>query len=317
MVLGMYSAMQLIVSDLDGTLVNYAAKEVPRFTRDVIASVTQTGCRFSIATGRDWEGARPIVAQLGITTPLILQSGALIVEPPQPVISGADIPGDPLEMDSTAEPELLPRLLRMTPLRPALDCQLLQLAKELTLNDFYLDHQECYRATRIATTEGETLFQKLHAVREDIMNDAVIGGDITDRPVLKHLFTGAEQPIKQLQRLLDHDVKPRPNLVLWPPDHGGTEWLLEVFDPLASKGQALQWLASYLKISSRRVMAFGNDWNDLDLLQYAGAGVAVANSPAKVLAAASIEIPGPEQEGVASFLKKCMHERNTAIERGG
>ncbi|HEX7713046.1 MAG TPA: hypothetical protein VF531_03410 [Bacillota bacterium] len=52
---------------------------------------------------------------------------------------------------------------------------------------------------------------------------------------------GAELSLKQLQTSLQYEISPRPSLVLWPPDPGGTEWLLEVFDPLASKGQALKW----------------------------------------------------------------------------
>lgn len=303
MVSEVYSEMRLIVSDLDGTLVRYASEEVPQFTRDVIATVTKAGGCFTIATGRSWEGTRRIAAQLGITFPLILQSGALIVEPPNSFKSDSYTLNSDMK-HSTGDSDTCPRSLRMIPLRPALDRQLRNL-KSATLNHFYLDRSECYCATRIVTTEGEALLKNLHGIC--VMNSAAVGGtssydDVPDGPVLKHLFTGAEQPLKQLRMALEQELDPCPNLVLWPPDPQGTEWLLEVFDPRASKGQALQWLASYLKIPNSKVIAFGNDWNDLDLLQHAGMGVAVDNAPAEVLAAARFEIPGPEKEGVAYFL---------------
>ncbi len=61
-----------------------------------------------------------------------------------------------------------------------------------------------------------------------------------------------------------------------PLDHQSA-WI-EVFHPGASKSIAAAWLAEYLKISRPRVVAVGNDYNDQDLLAWAGQAFWVANS---------------------------------------
>ncbi|MEX1301313.1 MAG: HAD family hydrolase [Desulfotignum sp.] len=61
-----------------------------------------------------------------------------------------------------------------------------------------------------------------------------------------------------------------------PLDHQSA-WI-EVFHPRASKGIAAAWLAEQLNIPPARVVAVGNDFNDQDLLAWAGQSFRVANA---------------------------------------
>jgi Cof subfamily protein (haloacid dehalogenase superfamily) len=54
---------------------------------------------------------------------------------------------------------------------------------------------------------------------------------------------------------------------------------IEIFPPTVSKSQTSQWLAKELGVTRERVCAVGNDYNDQDLLQWAGTSFVVANSP--------------------------------------
>jgi hydroxymethylpyrimidine pyrophosphatase-like HAD family hydrolase len=62
-----------------------------------------------------------------------------------------------------------------------------------------------------------------------------------------------------------------------PLDHQSA-WV-EVFHPEASKSIAAAWLADHLNIPRSRVVAVGNDYNDQDLLAWAGQAFRVANAP--------------------------------------
>lgn len=62
-----------------------------------------------------------------------------------------------------------------------------------------------------------------------------------------------------------------------PLDHQSA-WI-EFFHPGVSKGKTAAWLASELKISTSDTMAVGNDYNDLDLLEWAAHAYVVANAP--------------------------------------
>jgi len=62
-----------------------------------------------------------------------------------------------------------------------------------------------------------------------------------------------------------------------PLDHQST-WI-EVFHRAVSKSRSVAWLARRLGISRDKVVSVGNDYNDLDLLEWSGAGFLVENGP--------------------------------------
>ncbi len=54
---------------------------------------------------------------------------------------------------------------------------------------------------------------------------------------------------------------------------------IEIFSPEVSKSQAAAWLAGNLGLDSSNTCAVGNDYNDEDLLRWAGAGFMTENGP--------------------------------------
>lgn len=88
-----------------------------------------------------------------------------------------------------------------------------------------------------------------------------------------------------------------------PLDHAST-WL-EVFPPRVSKSEATSWLAGALGILPRNVLALGNDYNDLDLLEWAGTSAVVANAPEDLLARFPV-VPGNDEAGFARAVRMWM-----------
>lgn len=62
-----------------------------------------------------------------------------------------------------------------------------------------------------------------------------------------------------------------------PLDHESA-WV-EVFPKAVSKSRSAAWLASRLGIDRENITAVGNDYNDMDLLEWAGRGFLVENGP--------------------------------------
>jgi hypothetical protein len=62
------------------------------------------------------------------------------------------------------------------------------------------------------------------------------------------------------------------------PLDGRSLWV-EVFSPSVSKGKTACWLAERIGASPRETAAVGNDYNDLDLLRWAGSAFVVSNAP--------------------------------------
>ena len=72
----------------------------------------------------------------------------------------------------------------------------------------------------------------------------------------------------------------------------------------ATKANAVAALARYWIIAQSEIVAFGDDLNDIDLLIYAGVGVAVANALDEVRAIAKYICDANENDGVAKWLEE-------------
>jgi len=70
----------------------------------------------------------------------------------------------------------------------------------------------------------------------------------------------------------------------------------------AHKGRALERLANHLGYSIDDCAAFGDGLNDLTMVEVAGFGVAMANAHERVKAAAKIQAPSNDEDGVAAVL---------------
>ena len=57
-------------------------------------------------------------------------------------------------------------------------------------------------------------------------------------------------------------------------------------------------------ISADEILAFGDSYNDIDMLQYAGMGVAMANAPEDIKKAADFVTGTNTENGVAAFLEE-------------
>jgi Cof subfamily protein (haloacid dehalogenase superfamily) len=78
---------------------------------------------------------------------------------------------------------------------------------------------------------------------------------------------------------------------------------LELASPEVTKASGLDFLAPRVGFSRERTVAFGDGENDVELLQWAGYGVAVANAHDRVLAAANLVCPSVDEEGVAQVIE--------------
>jgi Cof subfamily protein (haloacid dehalogenase superfamily) len=84
---------------------------------------------------------------------------------------------------------------------------------------------------------------------------------------------------------------------------------LELASPEVSKGSGMAFLAGQLGFAAGRTIAFGDGENDLELLDWAGYGVAVANADERLLARADWVVPGPDEEGVAQAIEALLDSR--------
>jgi len=80
------------------------------------------------------------------------------------------------------------------------------------------------------------------------------------------------------------------------------ETYLEILARGVSKGEALTAVCQSMGIPLSAVVAFGDSYNDMEMLERAGLGVAMGTSPPAVKARAGHVTAGTREDGVASAL---------------
>jgi hydroxymethylpyrimidine pyrophosphatase-like HAD family hydrolase len=84
---------------------------------------------------------------------------------------------------------------------------------------------------------------------------------------------------------------------------------LEAGNPAVNKGAAVRYLAEdILGLCPANVMCIGDNFNDVEMLKYAGIGVAMGDAPEEVKAIADWVSPSVEEEGVARAIEQFLLE---------
>ena len=79
---------------------------------------------------------------------------------------------------------------------------------------------------------------------------------------------------------------------------------LEFTNIEATKGNALAQLGRMLGVSRKEMIAIGDSYNDISMLEYAGLGVAMGNAPDNVKSHAGFITGSNDEDGVAEAVEK-------------
>ena len=80
----------------------------------------------------------------------------------------------------------------------------------------------------------------------------------------------------------------------------------EILHPSAGKHKALEWLAGYYGISREQTIAFGNGYNDVDMLKWAGMGIGVKDSVKEIIDVSDKVALSMEENGPAIILEELI-----------
>ena len=266
--------IRLVVLDIDGTIAGVSNRVRPAVV-EAIAAVQARGVKVAIATGRMYCSALKFRSQINSREPMITYNGAWI--------------GNPETGERLAHWPVPPERIR----------ELLDLAAEPEWRshlDVHLYHDDqLYVGEITAQTED-------YVSRSTIRPQAV--GDLRtmlDRPLTKLLMLCPDSA--HLNRLKNHTQTRYQPHELYITQSSPT--FLEFTHPQASKGQALRYLAQeHYGIPLEQVLAIGDNYNDLDMLQTAGIGIAMGDAPPAVQAIATWVAPTVEADGVAVALNR-------------
>lgn len=264
-------AVRLIALDMDGTLLNNALEITPH-TRDVLREARARGVTVVLATGRMHCSARPYARALGLgDVPLVSYNGALV------------------RMSESGR-VLLHRPLAMTAARAIADyAEGRGFHLQVYVNDQYLVREDCEKARRYAQIAGIP----------PVVAGAPLAGAICARPT-KMLLYEDEGILRQVALDLRALAGRHVNLSF------SYSYFLEIVRAGVSKAGALAWLAKRMGIDRSEIMAVGDSENDLEMLEYAGLGVAMGNASAEIRSRAGYVTLSNDEDGVATAVERLV-----------
>ncbi|KLU59251.1 sugar phosphatase YidA [Peptococcaceae bacterium CEB3] len=262
-------AIRLIAMDLDDTLLRNDLT-ISAGTVATIRRARAQGIITTIATGRTPAAMRPYAEQLEIDVPVITFHGALI----QQALSG----------------EVL--------FRHALGAEL---ARELAADVLSRKmHVQIYCRGKILVQEKNALSSEYERISKVEIEAADLLKllDDPEASVEKILIIGEEAELDLLTPEFQARYGEKVHLTKSKP------FFLEMTDASVNKGAALAALAQRYGIRQEEVMAIGDSFNDLEMLRYAGLGVAVGNARREIREEADAVTLSNEEDGVAAAIEK-------------
>ena len=135
------------------------------------------------------------------------------------------------------------------------------------------NHMFQFRGNRRENPDFDRRIRLYHDFCQPLDGDSAISGPVTQFIAIlpPRRDTGI---IAELQREL-----PQVNIIRTTSPLDGQSTWVELFPLSVSKSLAAEWLTRKLGIRAEEVLAVGNDYNDLDLLEWSGTGYMVANAP--------------------------------------
>ena len=244
--------IRLIGIDIDGTLLD-AGGQLPAANREAIHQAVVSGVHVALVTGRSYPFARPVAEGLPESLSLIVSNGAI-----ERKMDGGTLARRLLDRHQAA------RVLAAT--RPFRDGAAL-------IFDRDEDRQLVFE-----TMDWEHPGRKAYWARNQarIARSEPLEAALIEDPI-QVMFNGGVEAMRALVHDLQGLAGAAFAVSLTEYEHRDFS-LLDVTSPAATKGQALAWRAAQLGVTRDEVMAIGDNFNDLAMLEYAGLPVVMENA---------------------------------------
>jgi len=264
--------IRLVLCDVDGTLVGPWSDVVSDRVCLAVHHLTTTGVQFGFATGRTIESLRPIITQIGLKQAwAACSNGAVLARFDVTLPDGVEV-------------------ISEKPLDPAEAVRRLLVAVPGAIVASWQDG--VYWTTR-PFPPGELVAEKVAPYR-----------DVVGRPTTKAVVRWLDRTSADVRaRIADIEMPAGVDMIA----SKLTAWL-DLLPIGVSKAATAIEITKRLGIDASEVLAIGDDFNDIDMLHWAGRGVAMTGSPSPVLAVADAMTADVDNDGVALVLEQLISE---------
>lgn len=259
---------KMLCLDIDGTLLN-SKHQITKQTKEAISNVIkEKNVLVILVSARMPTGIFFLAKELEITAPIICYSGALIVDSDKNI--------------------LFNRYIELSYIK-----KLYSIAKKYSIGISLYKDDEWYSEEKDKWVEQEEDITKLTASIRDYQE---LFMEWENEGCNKILCMGDEEQIAALQNELFTTFGEELAIYLSKPTY------LEIMSKKSSKTAAIAVLLKKYNLDPRTLMAIGDNYNDINMIEYAGLGIAMGNAPDEVKGYADHVTASNDEEGVAKAI---------------
>ena len=281
--------IKLLALDLDGTLLN-SEGQISERNKRAIRKAEDAGVKVTIATGRRFRDARPVALEAGFNAPILTHYGALIKHAETLETFSVDL------LEDAAVREILR-------VGYSFGGNALVSADPVGKGTLFYDNisDENVPLKRYVVwarhLHGEEAEEAVHHV--DALEEIVEPNDII------HIsFSGTCNAMYDFQNVLEEELEDSVNILATIYPHLDFT-LLDILPPHASKAAGLAKLALAEGFSREEIMVVGDNFNDLEMLEYAGTSVVMGNADRSLLDRKEFYTTlGNNEDGVAAAIEQ-------------
>ena len=281
--------IKLLALDLDGTLLNSRGK-IPEANRRAIEKAEEIGVLVTIATGRRFRDALPVGLELNLNAPIICHNGALLKY------------AETLEnvAVSIIPHETLYEILRVG---NEFGADAMMSCDPHGKGILYYDRVSKENLPLQSYIKWSKTLHGTDA-EEAIMHVPKLEDILEANETVHVSFSGKCAPMLKLQKVLETELQTTANILATRyPQLDFT--LLDILPSDASKGIGVEKLALLNKLSPENVMVIGDNFNDLEMLEYAGTPVVMGNASPELLENEKFETTlSNDENGVALAIER-------------
>lgn len=258
---------RLMAVDIDGTLLNSNGIMTDN-TIEVIKRAVKKGLVFTISTGRPVQGVKSIIEKLNIDFPIITYNGAMVVM------------GDSGKI-------LYEKKLTFQDAKSIID-----LGGSLDVTVVVWNNNKLYVNVQNEKTRFYSSISGVTPVLCKDIKEAIKDG------ATKVLWYDNIEKINQYKDQIEKYFSE--NITY----HTSRPYFLEFVDRNASKAIAMEKLGEYYDIDSKQMIAVGDGYNDLSMIEYAGLGIAMGNAPQEIKNKADYVTLSNDRDGLVHVIAK-------------
>ena len=268
---------KIIALDMDGTLLN-DEKVITDRTKNALIEARKKGVKVVLASGRPADGLKRYLDELGLIDEnefVLSYNGSLVQK-----TKGEEI---------ICETGLLGKDLHYT----------YKISQELGVNI------HAFSPTKGLITPKISKYTEVEAKINDIpINICNFNTIEEDEHIVKIMFIDEPEILDKAIEALPKEIYEKYNVVK------STPYFLEIINKDSGKGVGLKALADYLDVSPKEIIAVGDAGNDLDMIEFAGLGVAMGNASVNVKEIANYITGKNNEDGVAEVVEKFILKDN-------